>query len=317
MASQQNDLDNVSSLYGTLEAQSEAQDNSGQHANVSITLALTTVLLPLAIFAVVHATLSFQLHYHQWETACLIVLICLALVVLCGMLAARARKNKAAKPQSVKFTNILFCTGLLAWVIAVILGNVNFFCTALSYYKITGRNMYPSVDPSITSGQTVMDAGRLLFTSSTHLDVSLSMGHRNNKMYCVAPVVIANQSSLWYDFWAVGVDCCSSQRGSFKCGEYDNPAAHSGLSWEDNKQFAYFQLAVQQAQAAFNITSKHPIFIRWMENPVAFIHAKYDASVSYFVKCCVIFCVVHIFLVGLLSILTVRVNLSTKSHGKV
>eukprot|EP00438_Fugacium_kawagutii_P029114 Skav233711 [mRNA] locus=scaffold2120:100002:105477:+ [translate_table: standard] len=117
------------------------------------------------------------------------------------------------------------------------------------------------VNPGREKGQQLMDAGRVYFEDGTGLDTSKSMAFRNLDRYCVAPIV----------FGQVGVNCCSGTTADFRCGEFDNPKARSGLrlmrqmpraggletasermtvtlnQGEDQRPF--FRLAVQQAEA--------------------------------------------------------------------
>jgi len=77
-----------------------------------------------------------------------------------------------------------------------------------------------------------------------------------------------------YDFWAVGKDCCdlqSDQGGfaEFKCGQYDNPHARGGIRVVRDEDRAFFRLAVQQAQSAYQIKAIHPLFFHWVADPVA------------------------------------------------
>merc|ERR1719330_1963507 len=83
-------------------------------------------------------------------------------------------------------------------------------------------------------------------------------------MYCVAP--IARGTAPTYDFWAVGTNCCSKQ-GSFRCGSYRNHMARGGLRWLRSADRPYFRLAVQQAEATYNISAVHPLFFDWVEDP--------------------------------------------------
>lgn len=70
-----------------------------------------------------------------------------------------------------------------------------------------------------------------------------------------------------YDFWAVGLNCCSGHAPDFQCGEFDNQRAHSALRLMRDDLRGYFKLAVEEATAAYNIQAVHPIFLYWMETP--------------------------------------------------
>merc|ERR1740121_3126179 len=95
-------------------------------------------------------------------------------------------------------------------------------------------NTYSDVDPSQMKGQQLMDAGRIVFTQNSKLDIRRSMSFKNLDSYCVAPITIGNENTTYaalasYDFWAVGINCCSDNTADFHCGEFDNSKAHAGL----------------------------------------------------------------------------------------
>merc|ERR1719271_1613360 len=111
-----------------------------------------------------------------------------------------------AKPMT-----LLFCITTIAWASGFGLGDNNFHVHMQPFYDIKKMNVYPSVDPSKYNGQQFMDAAQILFTPGSHLDIRKSMGFKDGQIYCVAPVVSgdANASQDMYDFWAVGMNCCS------------------------------------------------------------------------------------------------------------
>merc|ERR1719352_328989 len=88
--------------------------------------------------------------------------------------------------------------------------------------------------------------------------------------YCVAPIGSSAASSgptlASYDLWVVGKNCCRTDNPTFACGEYQNINARSGLRQTDEAERLYYNLAVQQAEAAYGITAKHPIFFHWVED---------------------------------------------------
>merc|ERR1740123_2703950 len=118
-----------------------------------------------------------------------------------------------------------------------------------------------------------MDAGRVVFSPGSSLDVSKAMGFRNEDTYCVAPVasgsVQGHAPLASYDFWAVGKNCCSGSAGDFRCGWYDAKRARGGVRMVRDEDRAFYRLAVQQAQSTFQIKSVHPLFFHWVEDPNA------------------------------------------------
>merc|ERR1719443_992372 len=114
-------------------------------------------------------------------------------------------------------------------------------------------NSYPSVNPATKRGQQMMDSGRVYFAPGTALDVKKSMGFKNHDTYCVAPITNGCDKLPTYDFWAVGVNCCNGASTAFRCGDFNNPHARSGLRVIREDQHPFFRLAVKQAEAAYNI----------------------------------------------------------------
>merc|ERR1719253_978720 len=114
-----------------------------------------------------------------------------------------------------------------------------------------------------------MDAATMAFVPGTQLNLSLSFGFHNADTYCIAPIVTppiedgsgANTSSANgssanssdsavtthkdetpnYDFWAVGLNCCSGHSADFTCGEFSNPNARSGLRMMRDDLRNYFR----------------------------------------------------------------------------
>ena len=119
------------------------------------------------------------------------------------------------------------------------------------------------------------------------------MAFKNVDTYCVAPVSVLQGPQFncrcaerrlsapggvvlpleTYDFWAIGMDCCSVNAADFHCGmglgwascllplshgrsaraaralagEVGNSKAHSGLRLLDDRQRSFYRLAVEQA----------------------------------------------------------------------
>jgi len=223
------------------------------------------VLAPWLLFCGIFAAMSFHLHYVSQALAWTTVVAGLVLAGIAGFLAHRT-KMRDADPSWYTFAALAL---LIATVAAAVLGDMNYWYNMQPYYDIENINTYPAVDPAREKGQQLMDAGRAYFVEGSGLDTSKSMAFKNLDKYCVAPIVSGQEPLTSYDFWAVGVNCCSGTAADFRCGEFDNPKARSGLRLMRDDQRPFFRLAVQQAEAAYNITATHPLFFYWMQDPVA------------------------------------------------
>merc|ERR1719446_979198 len=201
---------------------------------------------------------------------------------------------------------LLFCITTIAWASGFGLGDNNFHVHMRPFYDIKKMNVYPSVDPSKYNGQQFMDAAQILFTPGSHLDIRKSMGFKDGQIYCVAPVVSgdANASQNMYDFWAVGMNCCSGHLPDFHCGEYTNPKATNGLRLMDPDKQEMLHLVVEKASAEFNLKVMHPVFMYWLSDPEVEIQAYQDdgyghflTATSYFFCAClvVVACAVPLF----------------------
>merc|ERR1719378_285586 len=127
-----------------------------------------------------------------------------------------------------------------------------------------------------------MDAGRIAFRDGSKLDASKAFGFKNRDVYCVAPISRGNTTLASYDFWAVGINCCSGNNPDFRCGEYDNPRARGGLRFMKDDQRGYFRLAVQQAEATHQIKANYPLLFYWMQDPDARLASFRDAGFRYY-----------------------------------
>merc|ERR1740121_894942 len=114
-----------------------------------------------------------------------------------------------------------------------------------------------------------MDAGMVTFVEGTTLDLQRSIEFKNVDQYCVAPIKMNGVDQEVYDYWAIGLNCCGKYGANFTCGEYDNPHAHAGVRLMREDQRGFYQLAVQQATAAYGMRSNHALFFYWMQDPQA------------------------------------------------
>lgn len=244
------------------------------------------VLSSLAVFTLVTFVRSTDIHYWN-NTVSWIICILVLIIVWCGCCTPSwdCIRGGASTTKSRLFAFALFsCT--LAWVAGFLYGDDTFNSYFAPYYDIDNLNTYPSVDPSKYRGAQLMDAGQIDFVPGSRLDLQKSFGFKNGDIYCVAPIVGPAQNTTkggnasntldHYDFWAVGLNCCSGHVADFHCGEYTNPNAHKGLRLMRDDLRGYFRLAVEEAIAVYHIQAPHPVFMYWMEMPSDEIQAYLD-----------------------------------------
>lgn len=265
-------------LYGGFGSYSQdgfgKADYSGQRRRISVQSAGQCLFGPWLLFCLVYALRSFRLRFEQ-PLLCSALTAAFGLVVLVvgGAAAVAVVQRLRGTRREPSWIVFAFITTLAAYALGVILGDLNYSSNTHWYYSSATLNEYRDVDPSrspgqqFTPGQQFMDAGIVYFSENATLDLRRSMGFRNEDTYCVAPITVKDAGVVLplevYDFWAVGLDCCSPNVADFHCGEHLSPQAHSGLRLLDDSQRAFFRLAVQQAQAAHSIEARHPLFFYW------------------------------------------------------
>jgi len=230
------------------------------------------VFLPWLLFLVVYLTCATALRYNQPKQCSNVYYGAVAVVVVAWFLAARSwmrkvRNDPYRQPSWLLYAAVALTLGLIN---GTVLGDMNFSYNTQPAHNIENLNVYGNgtgIDPSFTKGQEVMDAGRIYFKEAAHLDFSKSMTFKNLDLFCVAPVVMGDQQLPSYDYWAVGVNCCSAHGTKFACGEFANPHARGGLRLMRDDQRPFYRLAVQQAEVSYGIKAEHPIFFEWMQDP--------------------------------------------------
>lgn len=239
------------------------------------------LFVPWLIFAGVYAVEASSVHYSSSAVVQLVVILAALVVLAAAGLGARAwvRRDEGQDPSWYLFIAL---TGALALAVGVNLGDYIYDTYTEPYEDNQNLNTYHNVDVSTTVGAQMMDAGQVFFASNTKLDLDYSMGFANVDTYCVVPITSSQSAqALTYDFWAVGLNCCSGHAPDFHCGEYSNPKAKAGLRLMSDSLRSYYRLAVQQAEAAYDIHASHPIFFEWLEDPTSEINAYEDAATKY------------------------------------
>jgi len=250
----------------------------GKRRRMNLVAICFNIFMPWFVFAAIYAVLSFSFHYQHPSAAWCVVGAGVVCIFISFAMWYRAKK------KDKELTWYMFSTLALtlAVVLAAILGDMNFWYNMQPFYDIENLNTYPNINPSREKGQQLMDAGRVYFANDARLDDKYAMGFKNLDLYCVAPIVVGDAALASYDFWAVGLNCCSGVASDFRCGEFNNPHARSGLRLMRDDQRPFFRLAVQQAEAAYNIKATHPLFFYWMQDPVAEMNSYRDDGFKYY-----------------------------------
>jgi hypothetical protein len=259
---------------------------AGSSRKLSAPALVGMLVVPVLIFTIVYYLRSFDLHY-QSEWLCDVLCYSLLLVVatFAFMTANLVKSGGDMIPMA-----LLTVTTLIWWMVAFSSGNAAYTHYMKPFYDINNLNVYPHVNPAQVQGNQLMDAGMIQFHGSSKVALHQSIGFKNENIYCVAPIVMTNVTNgktqevamKTYDFWAVGINCCSGHVPDFSCGEYSNPLARWGLRMMDDDAREMFRLAVKEAEASYNLKASHPIFLHWMSDPHAEVDAYQDDGFRYF-----------------------------------
>lgn len=206
------------------------------------------------------------------------------LVLVASVFAGKLHKRVWRRPMVYWswwpiWTLVLCCLGS---VLGGVLGQHLWRGCFRKYYELSELQTYRDVDPVLVPGAQLQDAGTVEFSATADLDRArggcfVNGGHT----YCVAPIVHGGQlpSGLAnaprtgaYDYFAVGVDCCSCPNQDFRCGEFRNPAAHGGTRSADFASRPFYRLAVEDWSATYRKVVDHPLFFDWTYEPSARLH---------------------------------------------
>lgn len=266
----------------------------GKRIRVNITPIAVCMFVPWILFDFIAAMMSFAMH-HSAAAACFIIFI--VLVVVFGILLAHSLVNiyrtwaksmttgtESGAGPNWYFVMLALC--LLAVVLAVALGDRNYWINMQPYYDALDMDTYKGVDVVRTRGTELMDAGRVTFTPPTRLDLKRAMGFKNQDTYCVVPITSAiNGVTVGlkvYDFWAVGKNCCSAGNADFHCNDYSHPGVHGGMRVMRDEDRDFYRLAVQQAESVYQIKASHPLFFHWVQDPDVSVYEKRRDGFKYY-----------------------------------
>lgn len=269
-----------SRLYGALLDQrllSHAleADKLKHRRRLNILPILLSLLVPWLAFVAAFGTSAFYLHY---AAPILTKGLMIAGLMICAALIAGAGQARKAGKDDAFFRTYLAVAVSFAVISGFMLGDLTFWVCSHPVYEIEHLATYSNVDPSFerlwngefqpTRGRQFQDAGTIYFNGRAVLDRNKSASFKMGQLYCVAPIVNpACGKDCGYDFWAVGVDCCSEDSAHFQC-DSNNLHATSGLRLMDESQRPYYRLAVLQAQGSHRVHPTHPIFVHWLQDPL-------------------------------------------------
>lgn len=267
--------------YGAVEAHKlgGVKKPEKKPANVVPAAVLTCLVVPLLFFVINYYVMSFSPRYASSFAAYAVAAILLLVSLGIGAMAFKAT-NTNGKGGDPLWLGLMSLLCLVGWVWSVLYASSNFFDFMQPYYDLQQLNVYEGINPSTMVGNQFMDFGILGFVPTATVNRSLSMAFKNGHTYCAAPLVVNHTAPISYDFWAVGIDCCSSQY-DYNCGQL---GAHSGLRVARDSLRSFYQLTVKQAAATHDIPVNNPVFFEMVNDPSVQINGFQDEGVKSFLS---------------------------------
>uniref|UniRef100_A0A7S4RKJ3 Uncharacterized protein n=1 Tax=Alexandrium monilatum TaxID=311494 RepID=A0A7S4RKJ3_9DINO len=277
--------------------------STGRHS-INLCALTQAMMVPWLMFVIICAVLTFSLPLRALWLVLVVLLV--VRVVSTAFDAWRGRSQK----HGYRFWLLalfMLVTALAASIAGIVVGMQNSAMRG-PYDIFTSMGMYFDVDPDEPRiSYQIADAGRVFFLPGARVETQMAKGFRSGSTYCVAPVSLGRtRPRATYAFWAVGVDCCpgSGSDIEFRCGDVSNPRAYAGMRLMDEGQRPFFRLAVQQAEATYKIRAPHPIFLHWVQDPIAEIHAYQDEGCKNFLLSICSFFVFQLFAVAAFALLS-------------
>lgn len=227
-------------------------------------LTIICILLPPLTFTLVTIPLVFSWHFRYPKLIYLLIVPAVFPVFIARNFCKLAVKRGA----DARMHHLLVALLIFAIILGIFTAQVIYMVFMHTYFAIESMKTYTNINPGDTSSARMMDAGQVHFSDKTRLAAEMGMSFTDWDIFCVAPIVDSSiDSQATYDFWAVGINCCRSAEPSFECGEFNNPGARSGLRQLQEDRRYYYNLAVEQAEAAYNIRALNPTFYYWVQDP--------------------------------------------------
>lgn len=243
-----------------------------------LTVIWQTVFLTLAAIAMY----AFQLWlwWYVYKTSFGLVIVISGACALCSLALMALPEMK-----TVVFVFGVFC--FQAVVVGTLIGFICYYKDLVYSDAYAGLHTYTNVNAAVLPARYA-DAGAILFTKSTFLDISHSAGFKHKwdgHMYCVAPVVDSTMTNTdVIRYYAVGVNCCTP-RGEFTCGDASNANANAAVAlldddllgskpmpWLIGHDPSVYLSAVQMHQSYFTMPTANDVkFVSWSLDPMALI----------------------------------------------
>lgn len=241
---------------------------TGQRRRLHIWPVLISLFLPWGFFIFVYWVSSFPVRYDKpwlYDLAMLAsALLTLAFAVVAVGSRLKMFSSQERDPSWLMFVAVFMIVALVG---GYHFGDKTYKTYMRPYLDFSNLNSYTDIYPNLMRGQQLMDAGVVVFTNGTRLDISKSEGFKEGTMYCVAPISFGNVTLKTYDFWAVGTNCCSGSKPDFHCEGW-NSDQYGGLRLMNGGARGKYRLAVQQAEATYGIKAAHPLFFEWTRKPL-------------------------------------------------
>lgn len=275
----------------------------GMRRNLNWFALATALLVPFGLFATSFCTMSFGLYYRSPHSALMLIASLLLLTLVMGAFSAQARRTEIVGGHGQRtWHHFVFMTALVACFLGTALGYLNLSWNSIRYYDYISLRKAVDVDPGVWRGLQALDVGEIDFAKGTYVDKKMHSLWHKTKTYCVAPMTYGNNTKLAsYDFWAVGMDCCSAQADDFSCGQsefYQSSKGPAGLRVMDEAEIQGYMLAVEQASAAYNIQAQKPIFLYMMKSPYSKIKTYFEDAKTVAIVSFVCYFVMQSILVG-------------------
>jgi len=167
-------------------------------------------------------------------------------------------------------------------------GNEN-YANMKYYYTFRGMATYVNINPGLDSGRGFSDAGEIYFKEGSRIDYARAVAFKNTDLFCAAPIIMVDPEGetdehtepLSYDFWAVGINCCSPGGEAFTCGD-GSSLARSGMRVLEDIDTPYYRFAVHQFSAKFLMPAHDPLFFYWTLDPLGSVATKHVMASIYY-----------------------------------